>query len=256
MSVPVPTRSRGHNNFRPRKTAMLLAQRIVTEISDRSLMPGDPLPPEHEMLVEYGVARGTLREALRFLEIQGVIRIKTGPRGGPIVSSPTSRHLASVFAMRMQLSHTSFRSVLEAREVLEPAMASRAAERISPADLDTLRESTERMAEQIDDVDAFLAENERFHSLIARGAGNELFSLVIGSLNWICDATPLGVEYPHVSREKVLQDHIEMYEAIAARDPELARERMARHISDFAGYLRHRYPEVVDTELRWDQVDA
>jgi GntR family transcriptional regulator, transcriptional repressor for pyruvate dehydrogenase complex len=256
MTVPVPTRSRGHNNFRPRKTAMLLAQRIVTEISDRKLAAGDPLPPEHEMLAEYEVARGTLREALRFLEIQGVIRIKTGPRGGPIVSSPSSRHLASVFAMHMQLSHTSFRSVLEAREVLEPAMASRAAERISPEDLETLRQSTVRMAEQIEDVDAFLAENERFHSLIARGAGNELFSLVIGSLNWICDATPLGVEYPRISREKVLQDHVEMYEAIAARDAALAGERMARHIGDFAGYLRHRYPEVVDAELRWDQVDA
>lgn len=236
--------------------AMLLAQRIVAEISDRRLTPGDPLPPEHEMLHEYGVARGTLREALRFLEIQGVITIKTGPRGGPIVSSPTSRHLASVFAMRLQLSHTSFRSVLEAREVIEPAMAAQAAERITASDLETLRESTERMAEHLDDVETFLAENERFHSLVARGAGNELFSLVIGSLNWICDATPLGVEYPRISREKVLQDHIEMYAAIAARDSALARERMARHISDFAGYLRRRYPKVVDTELRWDQVDA
>jgi GntR family transcriptional repressor for pyruvate dehydrogenase complex len=234
---------------------MLLARRIVTEITNNGLAAGDPLPPEREMLLEYGVARGTLREALRFLEIQGVIAIKTGPGGGPIVTSPGSRHLASVIAMRLQLTHTSFRSVLEAREVLEPAMARRAAERIGSQDLDALRASTERMGERIDDVDAFLTENEIFHSSIARGAGNELFSLFIASLNWICDATPLGVEYPRVSRVKIVQDHIDIYDAIAAGDAERASEEMTRHIGDFAGYLKHRYPDVVDAELRWDQVD-
>ena len=250
-----PVRSRGHNNFRPQKTAMLLAQRIVSEISDKGLEPGNPLPPERDMLVEYGVARGTLREALRFLEIQGVITIKTGPGGGPIVSSPGSRHLASVIAMRLQLTHTSFRSVLEAREVLEPAMASQAAERISDDDLQALRDSTVRMGERIDDIDAFLTENETFHALIAKGAGNELFSLFIASLNWICDATPLGVEYPRKSREKVLQDHIDMYEAIAAHDARRASAAMAAHIGDFANYLKRKYPDVVDAALRWDQVD-
>ena len=255
MSTPVQTRSRGHNNFRPQKTAMLLAQRIVTEITNDGLIAGDALPAEKEMLAGYEVARGTLREALRFLEIQGVLTIKTGPGGGPIVASPGSRHLASVIAMRLQLTHTSFRSVLEAREVLEPAMARRAAERIGKEDLEALRESTERMGEHLDDVDEFLTENERFHSLIARGAGNELFSLFIASLNWICDATPLGVEYPRISREKVLQDHVDMYEAIAAGDAARAGDGMTRHIEDFANYLKHRYPSVVDAELRWDQVD-
>lgn len=235
---------------------MRLAQRIVAEIADRGLSEGDPLAAERDMLLEYGVARGTLREALRYLEIQGVIRIRTGPGGGPIVATPGSRHLASVIAMRMQLSHTSFRSVLETRELLEPALARRAAERISPADLTRLRESTRRMGEQLDDVDGFLAENERFHALLAEAAGNELFALVIASLNWICDATPLGVEYPRVSREKVLRDHVKMYDAIAGGDADLAERRMTRHIADFAGYLRHRYPDVVDAQLRWDQVDG
>jgi GntR family transcriptional regulator, transcriptional repressor for pyruvate dehydrogenase complex len=251
----VPTRSRGHKNHRPQKTAMLLARRIITEITNDGLTAGDPLPPERDMLAAYGVARGTLRESLRFLEIQGVITIKTGPGGGPIITNPGSRHLASVIAMRLQLSHTSFRSVLEAREVLEPAMARQAAERIGEDNLQALKESTETMREHLDDIDEFLDDNERFHSLIARGAGNELFSLVIASLNWICDATPLGVEYPRVSRDKVLQDHIDIYEAIAAGDPVAAGDEMTRHIGDFANYLKHRYPDVVDAELRWDQVD-
>ncbi len=248
-------RSRGHNSFRPQKMAMLLAQRIVSEITDEGLEPGAPLHSEREMLEKYGVARGTLRETLRFLEIQGVITIKTGPGGGPIVGAPQSRHLASVIAMRMQLAHTSFRSVLEAREVLEPAMAQQAAQRATDEDIEALRISTERMGDHIDDIDAFLAENERFHSLVARAAGNELFSLVIASLNWICDATPLGVEYPTKARQKVLKDHVRIQEAIASHDAEAAHLTMTRHINDFANYLRKKYPDVVDAELRWDQVD-
>ena len=138
------------------------------------------------MLEQYGVARGTLREALRFLEIQGVITIKTGPGGGPMVARPESRHLASTIAMMLQLTHTSFRSVLEARAVLEPALARRAAERITDESLKTLHDSLDAMREHIDDVDFFLAENERFHALVAEAAGNQVFALLITSLNWIC----------------------------------------------------------------------
>jgi DNA-binding FadR family transcriptional regulator len=254
-STVTPIRQRGHNNFRPQKMAMLLAQRIVGEITDRGLEPGTPLPPEREMLETYGVARGTLREALRFLEIQGVITIKTGPGGGPIVSQPESRHLASVIAMRLQMSNTSFKSVLEAREVLEPALARQAAERISDEEIAALEATNDRMAEQMDDVEAFLAENENFHTMIARASGNEFFSLVIASLNWICDATPLGVEYPRRSREVVLVDHKRIFEAIAAHDAPAAESAMASHIGAFAAYLKKKYPDVVDASLRWSQVD-
>ncbi len=255
MPTSIPMRKRGHTNLRPQKTAMLLAQRIVGEITDQGLAPGTLLPSEREMLDTYGIARGTLREALRFLEIQGVITIKTGPGGGPIISQPESRHLASVIAMRLQLTHTNFGSVLEARVVIEPVLARLAAERIDDAQLAELEASIERMKSQIDDVEAFLLENEVFHTVIARASGNEFFSLVIASLNWIVDATPLGVEYPIKSREKVQKDHREIYDAIADRDAKAAEDAMSSHIGDFARYLSKRYPDVVDAELRWDQVD-
>ena len=85
----VANAARERNAFRPQKTAILLAQRIVGEITDQNLAPGTLLLPEREMLQRYGVARGTLREALRFLEIQGVLTIKPGPSGGPTVNTRT-----------------------------------------------------------------------------------------------------------------------------------------------------------------------
>ena len=75
---------------RPPKAAMLVAQRIVRDIVRGGLRPGDVLPPERAMLATYETGRGTLREALRLLEFQGVITLRPGPRGGPVPGASTT----------------------------------------------------------------------------------------------------------------------------------------------------------------------
>jgi GntR family transcriptional repressor for pyruvate dehydrogenase complex len=245
---------RANAEHRPKKTAMLLAQRIVSEIADQGLSPGTPLLSEKDMLEEYQVARGTLREALRFLEIQGVISIKTGPGGGPVVSEPKSRHLASIIAMMLQLDGATYRAVLEARTTLEPSLARKAAERATDDDLVAIHDSVVRMHERIDDPEFFLEENEVFHDLVAASAGNQVFSLVMSSLNWICDGTALGVAYPLETREAVAKEHGRIYQAIKSRDGERAAAAMAVHIGDHMAYMERVYPQLIDAPLRWDQV--
>jgi len=255
MTASTPrTGTSSRQSPRPQKTAMLLARRIVGEITSRGLEPGAALLSEKDMLEEYGVARGTLREALRFLEIQGVISIKTGPGGGPIVATPSSRPLASTIALLLQLHHAPFRTVLEARVVLEPPLAAKAAERISDAQLVELHDSVQRMRDNVADLEFFLHENTRFHEIIADAADNEVFALTISSLYWITDATPLGVDYPQKVRESVCREHQRIYQAIRARDTDRAATAMAVHIGDFATYLERYYPKIMDEPLRWDQV--
>ncbi len=70
------------NPNRPQKTALLIAQRIVQYIDQNNLGPGDRPPPERIMMETYEAGRGTLRESLRFLELQGVLSFKPGPGGG------------------------------------------------------------------------------------------------------------------------------------------------------------------------------
>jgi len=207
------------------------------------------------MLAEFGVARGTLREALRFLEIHGVITIKTGPGGGPMVARPGSRHLGGIIAMMMQLEHASFESVLEARATIEPTLARSAAEQISDGAANDLYESIQRMRDNIEDGDFFLAENERFHAAVSTASGNDLLAMVIGSLSWICDASPLGVEYPPESREAVIEMHTKIADAIAAHNPDAAEREMALHIESFEIYLAKRYPQVIGDPIRWDQLE-
>lgn len=239
---------------RPKKTAMIVAQRLVTEIAERNLAPGTPLPPERDMLARYGVSRGSLREALRFLEMQGVITIRSGPGGGPVVNAPASKHLASVLAIHMQLEHTRFGDVLEARLLLEPVLAARAAERITPEGLAALKATNERMRELIGDMRAFLAENERFHVQIAEASGNHVFALVISSLNWIFDATPIGVSYSQETMVSICEAHDAVLTAIASGDPNLAIAAMTMHISDMTKYLQRFYPAADEAVIRWDQL--
>lgn len=243
-----------NKSHRPQKTALLLAQRIVSDITERKLEPGQMLASEKEMLAEYEVGRGTLRESLRFLEMQGVLRIKPGPGGGPVVTAPSYRNLASTIALLLQLSDAPFRDIVEVRLVLEPAMAGQAARRIDPEHLAEIKATIDTMAAGIDDVDVFLAENEKFHDLIAWSTGNHLFGYLVESLHWITDGTALGVDYPVERRQHVLKAHTRIYDAIKTKDQAKAVKAMADHVAQFGKYLEREYPQIMDTPLRWENL--
>ena len=262
MNPTSPTSPSGNGRRRdprarkPQKTAVLLAQRIVRDIVDNGLEPGATLPPERQMLLDYEVGRGTLREAMRFLEIQGVVSIKPGPGGDPVVRSPDERHLAGTIALLLQMSNTPFRAIVEARAVLEPYLATKAAELIKPELLDELAQTVDNMRAHIDDENVFLRENERFHDIIAWSSGNDLFGYLVTSLHWITDGTALGVEYPEKRRRDVLKAHDAIYQAIAAGDSEAASAAMRDHIGGFTRYMDTRYPQLMERPIPWEVVSA
>ena len=237
---------------KPQKTAMLVAQRIVREIFADSLSSGDQLAPEHKMLETYGIGRGTLKEALRYLELQGVITLRPGPGGGPVVSQPDSRHLAGTMALLLQFADTSFRSVIEARQIQEPAAARLAAQRISASGLEELHDSVRLMGEHVGDRERFLIDNSRFHDLVAWGSGNQMIGYLINSLHWITDGTVLGTDYPIQFRQIVLRAHEKIAEAIAAADAEAAQAAMQEHMDNALVYFERYFPDLLDRKLSWE----
>lgn len=236
----------------PPKRATMLAQRIVREIKAQKLVPGTPLPPERDMLESYHVGRNTLREALRLLELQGVLTIRPGPGGGPVVTAPDSRHLASTLALLMQFADTPFRAVIETRQMLEPLTARLCAERGDQALLDDLQASVERMGTLLDDRAAFLEENRAFHHLVAWGSANPLFGYCINSLHWITDGTVLGVDYPRRFRKIVWHAHQNVYATIASRDGDQAESAMRTHMDDTLVYFEKHYRRQMDDTLSWE----
>src|SRR6478672_2359823 len=178
---------------RPPKAALLVAQRIVQDALREGRKPGDLLAPERTMLEKYQTGRGTLREALRLLEFQGVITLKPGPRGGPVLMDPDASHLASNLVLLMQLKAAPFRNILEVTII--------------------------QMREEIEDQHSFLDANKRFHDIIAWSSGNALFGYIIDSLSGIMDGTAIGIDYPSHRRQAILKAHIEIFDALKARDP-------------------------------------
>lgn len=243
---------RSASRSRPRKTATIIAGQIVDRITTQDLAPGFVFPPERVLMEEYDVGRGTMREALRYLELQGVLSIKPGPKGGPVVGSPDSRHLAATFALLMQFAGTEFRAVIEARAFLEPVTASLAAANGGEVTGKELLASVEAMGEHIGDPEFFLDENRRFHDLVAWGSANPIFGYLINSLHWITDGSVLGIEYPLRFRKSVLEAHRRVAEAVASADPEESHEAMRVHMDDTLTYFEKRFPRVLDKHLQWD----
>lgn len=254
MAAAIIKRAEAPPSSRPPKTATILAQQIIDEIVDNDLEPGTPLLSEAEMVSRYNVARGTLREALRFLEMQGVVTMKTGPGGGPVVANPGSQPLASVIALLLQLSRTSYRSIVDARMELEPMLARKAAENRDEEHLEVLAQSIEDMTASMDDAKIFLAHNEVFHTTVARAAGNPVLFHLAASLAWIDDGTVVGITYSADTRKPIIKAHKQIYKAIEARDADLAEAAMRLHIGDFARHAESKFATVLNEPLRWDQV--
>lgn len=238
---------------RPPKAAMLVAQRIVRDALRDGIKPGDLLLPEKTMLEKYQTGRGTLREALRLLEFQGVIALKPGPRGGPVFLSPDASHLASTVVLLMQLKSAPFRTIVEVRSAMEPMISSLAAQRMSADDLLELDGTIQQMRDEMNDERSFLEANKRFHDIIAWSSGNTLFGYIVDSLLGIMDGATIGIEYPQHRRTAILKAHEEIFEALKAGDPKLSEERMREHIEAYERYAERKFPQVLKQTIPWEQ---
>lgn len=245
---PPPSR---RPSTRPQKAAMVVAQRIVQEIVRNSYPPGTQLLSETDMLAHYEVGRETLRQALRYLEINGVIEMKIGPRGGPVVKQPDPTALAGTMSLFLQLHGTNFDAIVRVRQLLEPPMAALAALRATDDEIAGLKASLDAMEAGINDEAEFLTANDDFHRRIAFASGNTVFALLLASLHWITDGKPMGVDYPAERRQSILRAHHSIYAAIVARNPEDASERVRAHNDRYESYLRRYYPNVLKTPLNW-----
>ena len=179
--------ARKKSGARRGKAAVVLAQEIAREIHRRGLGAGDKLLSEQKMVERYGVARGSLREALRYLELQGVLRIKSGPGGGPVIQVPDGRHFASTLALMLQFVGARFRTIVETRWVVEPGIAALAAERATEDDVAALRAAVAAMRDTLADGRRFAEAHRRFHDLLAYASGNPLFRFLVPALHWISD---------------------------------------------------------------------
>ena len=235
------------------RAAVRIARKIVSEIRRRRLPPGTQLVSEHHMVDEFCVSRATVREALRFLELQGALRIKAGPGGGPIVSVPGAGHLASVLSLHLQFADASFRSVVDARRSIYPVLAGQAAENATREDVATLQKSISRMNVGMRDPDHFREEARRFMSLLATASGNRVLALLVDALHRMSGEA--GAVWDEKQRRSALRSYEQVVRKIANGDAEEARSIMDKSLAAGTRQWERMAPDELKEPVAWIDSD-
>lgn len=233
---------------RGERKAIRIARRLVSEIRRRRLRPGTMLDAEHRMVEDLGVARGTVREALRFLELQGALRIKAGPGGGPVVSVPGADHLASVLSLHLQFAGATFQSVVDARRSIYPVLAAGAAQRASDDDVAALRESIKRLRTNTADPELFIEEARRFMSLMGTASGNRVLAMLVDALHRMSEGSG---DWDEKQRGLALRSYEKAVGAIERGDADEAHSIIAKSLSAAARYRERTAPEELKQPVAW-----
>jgi GntR family transcriptional repressor for pyruvate dehydrogenase complex len=234
------------------KMAERLARQIVNDIIARDLRPGFMLPAETDMLADYDVSRGTLREALRLLEVQGLIEVRSGPKGGPMIAELNPADFANMLKFHLCVRAGTYREVLDARLAIEPMMARLAAEAQDPEGLANLRVAIEK-SENVDlsNEAEWFETSHLFHSAIASMSSNTLLNLLGLSLKYIYRDWATNTITPRDMRAEVLAIHRAIADAIFAGDGERAGRLMHEHMIYFAQQSTDMHASSLDARIRW-----
>jgi GntR family transcriptional regulator, transcriptional repressor for pyruvate dehydrogenase complex len=233
------------------KISEKIARDILDDIVVRKLAPGTMLASEAVMLERYGVGRASLREALRILEIHGLLKIKPGPRGGPVVAEVTSSDLGRSATFFFHAVGATFEDLLYARLAIEPMMARLAAINLTDegaAELRRTLENHERDATR--PASSWGRTSAGFHVIVNGLSGNLVLDLLCRSLLDI-HAERTQTEFPVSERGDVRRAHERIAQAILDGEPDLAEERMRRHVQGQITHVRQNRPEMLEELIDW-----
>src|SRR6266851_5544605 len=216
------------------KASDVLADDLRERILLGEFPEGTALPTERDLVVQTRMSRATVREALRILEVQGLIRIKTGRAGGAFVQKPDDESVADSVALVIRGRRIRMAALLETREAIEPACAQLAAKYRTDADLERLDKANEAIAVDGPLAD-FLQANVDWHVAVAVASHNELLTgFMLALSRSIYASTDNRGFVDDDVRNTTLRAHRAVTKAIKAQDHDAARRRMSRHVHSYA----------------------
>lgn len=231
------------------KVSELVAREIVQQIGADGAGPGTQLPSEAQMLEQYQVGRGSLREALRILEVHGLITLKPGPGGGPVVSGVHTADFGRMATLYFQAGRMTVRELTEARLVMEPVMARLAAERRDHERLDELVEVAESIV--LDDDTTYLSTSDEFHRLVAEMSRNQILFLFSHALEDVFRDRTQSMPLPRRHRKQVKDAHVAVARAIVEGRADDAEREMREHMQSYLTFLERHHPGVMDEVVTW-----
>jgi len=204
-----------------------IVEQIETLLERGELRPGDQLPAERALADQFQVSRASVREALRTLELLGIVETRAG--GGTFVRQVAPDDLAKPLQSLIARGHT-LSDVIEFRGVVEPAIASLAAARIGAAQLGELHDLLIAQQTKVAAGEPYADEDTRFHEVIGDAAGNELLTTMLGVIWDVLRASREQWLQTNARAHASLEAHHRIYDALARHDAEAARKASAEHI--------------------------
>jgi GntR family transcriptional repressor for pyruvate dehydrogenase complex len=170
----------GFRSVKTGKVSELIAQQIKRAILARTIRPGEKLPTEREFVERFEASRNSVREALKILEVSGMITVKRG--SGIFVTWPSSEPLKESFSNLLRMQNITLNQLATARLVFEPGVARMACENATEEDLRALEENLLLASKKVDVSLSARTENIEFHYILARATHNPAIVLTMDTL--------------------------------------------------------------------------
>jgi len=190
VTAPPATPPRAVPTFEPihtRRAFEEICDRIRAQIAAGALRPGDKLPAERDLAQQLGVGRNALREALRSLEIAGIVRLQKGTKGGAFIQSGDAGRMNDVVRDMLSLGSISVAELTETRLHIQDLVVRLACERATSADLDALAanvERTQRMTAEGRYLERVECSRE-FYRLLVAATHNQVLAMMVRSITEI-----------------------------------------------------------------------
>ena len=231
---PATTRSKDESrSSRPVQVAEAIKRWVV----EHGLQAGDRLPSEPELITRFGMSKGTIREAMRLLEAQGLITTRTGPRGGSFVHEVSKERARALLGNYFYFKNLTIADIYQLRRILEPEVAASLAGRLSDAALDELETNIATYSEPsqtLEEERDYHVRSLRFHGLLASHSENAMLAFLIDFIvSMLADLTVYRRLYspPNVELWERGRDHQErLVQALREGDAAAARTIMLSHM--------------------------
>jgi DNA-binding FadR family transcriptional regulator len=225
------------NATRVPKASDVLANLLKVRILSERLQPGERLPAEAELIEQYKFSRGTVREALRMLEIDGIVAVRRGPRGGIEVAEPDVSRVTRSLAVLFAFDGTPVRDLLEFRLVIEPGAASMAARNAT-------KEQREKLLDSTMEADSSVPHSVQFHRQLGLATNNGFMSTMMTSMNQVLEWQTNSQELSPNDAHGTTSAHRRIAEAVSKGEEAKAARAMHAHLVEFM--------EVLDRQGRLD----
>ena len=226
----MPKTPRASRASAPGKVNQAIVRALQEQIHRGELKPGDRLPPERHLAQIFAASRSSVREALRILELSGLVYSRHGEGNFVAETGGVARTLVDF----LERQRTSLLDVSEARKLFEPYLASLAAERATAEHLEELRKAAEDEEKHLrgGETQAAFRADRSFHQAIAAATGNDALVTLHQYLSDLVAGGRREALENDVRRAQSAVDHRRVYRAIARRDGAAARTAMLKHLEN------------------------